>query len=71
MAELNWDYFVYAPLEVGVVRFEDNTERALYAKVVASDANWMEPLSCDPFIAYLRLRQDLGSCREGFKANKS
>lgn len=62
MAELNWDYIVYAPLEVGVVRFVNKTERALYAKVVASEANWMEHLSCDPFIACLILRQDLESC---------
>ena len=71
MVEPNWDYFVHAPLEEGIVRFETKTERALYANVVASEANWMESLSCNRFIIYLRSRQDLESFREGFKANKS
>ena len=71
LVEPKWDYIDYAPLEVGVVRFENKTERALYAKVVASEANWMESQSCDRFIAFLRSRQDLQPFREGFKANKS
>ena len=71
MVEPNWDYFVHAPLEEGVVRFETKTERALYAKVVASEANWMESQSCERLIAYLRSRQDLDSFREAFKASKS
>ena len=45
LVEPNWDYFVNAPLDKGVVRFETKTERALYAKVVASEANWMESQS--------------------------
>ena len=71
MVEPNWDDFVYAPLEEGVVRFETKTERALYAKVVASEANWMESQSCERLIIYLRARHDLESFREGFKAKKS
>ena len=71
MVEPNWDYFVHAPLEEGVVRFETKTERALYAKVVASEANWMESQSCRRLIAYLRARQDLESFRQGFKAKES
>ena len=71
MVEPNWDYFVHAPLEEGVVRFETKTERALYAKVVASEANWMESQSCERLIDYLRARQDLESFREGFKAKES
>ena len=71
MVEPNWDYFVHAPLEVGEVRFENKTERALYAKVVASEAHCIESQSCDRFIDYLRSRHDLESFREGFKANKS
>ena len=71
MVEPNWDYFVHAPLRDGVVRFETKTERALYAKVVASEANWMESQSCDRLIIYLRARQDLESFREGLKARKN
>ena len=68
MVEPNWDYFVHVPLENGLVRFETKTERALYAKVIASEANWMESQTCDRFITYLRARQDLDSFQEGFKA---
>ena len=71
MVEPNWDYFVHAPLEEGLVRFETKTERALYANVVASEANWMESQSYDRFIIYLRARQDLEAFREGFKARES
>ena len=71
MVEPNWDYFVHAPLEEGVVRFETKTERALYAKVVASEANWMESQSCERLITYLRARQDLESFRQGFKDKES
>ena len=70
MVEPNWDYFVHAPLEEGVMRFATKTERALYAKVVASEANWMESQSGERLIVYLRARQDLESFREGFKAKK-
>ena len=68
LVEPNWDYFVHAPLENVLVRFETKTERALYAKVIASEANWMESQTCDRFITYLRARQDLDSFQEGFKA---
>ena len=71
LVEPNWDYFIHAPLEDGLVRFETKTERALYTKVIASEANWMETQACDCFIAYLRARQDLDSFREGFNAKKS
>ena len=68
MVEPNWDYFIHAPLEYGLVRFEAKTERALYAKVIAAEANRMQPQTCDRFITYLRARQDLDSFQEGFKA---
>ena len=70
MVEPNWDYFVHAPLEEGVMRFATKTERALYAKVVASEANWMESQSSERLIVYLRARRDLESFREGFKAKE-
>ena len=71
MIEPNWDYFIHAPLEDGLVRFETKTERALYAKVIASEANWIESQRYDRLIAFLRARQDLGSFREGFEAKES
>ena len=71
LIEPNWDYFIHAPLEDALVRFETKTERALYAKLIASEANWIESQSYDRFIAYLRARQDLDSFREGFEAKKS
>ncbi len=71
VVEPNWDYFIHAPLEEGTLRFETKTERALHAKVVASEANWMESQSYDRFIIYLRARQDLEAFREGFKARES
>ena len=71
MVEPNWDYFFHAPLEKGVVRFETKTERALYAKVVAYEAKWMESQSCERLIVYFRATQDLESFREGFKAKES
>ena len=71
MIEPNWDYFIHAPLEDGLVRFETKTERALYAKVIASEANWIESQSYDRFIAHLTARQDLESFQEGFEAMKS
>ena len=71
MVESNWHYFVHAPLEEVEVRFETKTERALCAKVVASEANWMESQSCERLIVYLRARQDLEYFREGFKAKES
>ena len=47
MVEPNWDYFVNEPLESGTIRFETKTERALYARVIAGEANWMEQQSID------------------------
>ena len=67
MVEPNWDYFVHASLDQGVKRFAIKTERALYAKVVASEANWMESQSYDYLIVWLMARQDLEAFREGFK----
>ena len=61
LVEPNWDYLVHVPLENGLVLFETKTKRALYAKVIASEANWMESQTCDRLITYLRARQDLDS----------
>jgi len=71
LVESNWDYFVHTPLENILVRFETKTERAFFAKVIASEANWMEFQACDRFITYLRARQDLDSFQEGFKAKNN
>ena len=68
LIEPNWDYFIHAPLEDGLVWFETKTERALYAKFIASEANWIESQPCDCFITYLRARHDLDFFQEGVKA---
>ena len=70
VVEPYWDYFVHASLDQGVKRFATKTERALYAKVVASEANWMESQSCDYLIVWLRAMQDLEASREGFKVEE-
>ena len=64
LIEPNWDYFVHAFLENGLARFKTKTERALCAKVIASEANLMESQTCDFFITYLRARQGLDSFQE-------
>ena len=61
---------MHTALYHGVKRFATKTERALYAKVVASKANWMESQSCDYLIVWLRARQDLEAFREGFKVKE-
>ena len=38
----NWDYFANAPLDCGTIKFRTKTERALHARVVASEINWKE-----------------------------
>ena len=65
--EPNWDYFINAPLDQGVIRFETKTERALHAKVVASEANWMECQSSERLITWLKARQDLEAFQDGYK----
>ena len=67
MIEPNWDYFINAPLDQGVIRFETKTERALHAKVVASEANWMECQSSERLITWLKARQDLEAFQDGYK----
>ena len=61
---------MHAILDQGVKRFATKTERALYAKVVASEANWMESQPFDYLIVWLRARQDLEAFREGFKVKE-
>ena len=71
MVEPNWDYFVHAPLSQGVIRFETKTERALHAKVVASEANWMEYQSSERLLIWLQARQDLEAFQQGFRTNRT
>ena len=66
MIEPNWDYFIHAPLDQGIIRFETKTERALHARVVASEANWMECQSSERLIIWLKARRDLEAFQEGF-----
>ena len=65
MVEPNWDYFINAPLDQGTIRFETKTERALHARVVAAEANWMETKTCKQLSIYWSARRDLDAFREG------
>ena len=65
MVEPNWDYFINAPLDQGTIRFETKTERALHARVVAAEANWMETKTCEQLSIYWSARRDLDAFREG------
>ena len=65
MVEPNWDYFINAPLDHGTIRFETKTERALHARVVAAEANWMEAKTCEQLSVYWSAKRDLDAFREG------
>ena len=65
MVEPNWDYFINAPLDQGTIRFETKTERALHARVVAAEANWMQYKTCEQLSAYWAAKRDLEVFREG------
>ena len=65
MVEPNWDYFIHAPLDQGTIRFETKTERALHARVVAAEANWMQYQTCEQLTAFWFAKKDLEAFREG------
>jgi len=65
MIEPNWDYFIHAPLDQGVIRFETKTERALHAQVVASEANWMEYQSNELLQKWRQAKKDLEAFQQG------
>lgn len=71
MVEPNWDYFIHAPLDQGVIRFETKTERALHAKVVASEANWMEFQSSERLMKWWQARKDLEAFQQGQRARQN
>lgn len=70
MVEPNWDYFINAPLDQGTIRFETKTERALHARVVAAEANWMQYKTCEQLSAYWSAKHDLAMYREGRNQSK-
>lgn len=65
MVEPNWDYFIHAPLDQGTIRFETKTERALHARVVAAEANWMQYQTCVQLTTFWFAKKDLEAFREG------
>ncbi|QNI60794.1 hypothetical protein [Synechococcus sp. TAK9802] len=65
MIEPNWDYFINAPLDEGVIRFETKAERALHAMVVATEANWIECKSSECLAKWWRAKKDLAAYRQG------
>ena len=71
MVEPNWDYFVNEPLDSGTIRFETKTERALYARVIAGEANWMEQNSLDRLNTWRLAKYDLEAFLDGRRAAKA
>ena len=69
MIEPNWDYFINAPLDKGTQRFDTKTERALHARVVASEANWIQYQTVKRLIVWQNALQDLYSYREGKRSS--
>ena len=65
MVEPNWDYFVNEPLDSGTVRFETKTERALYARVIAGEANWMEQQTLERLKTWRLAKHDLEAFLDG------
>ena len=65
MIEPNWDYFVNEPLDSGTIRFETKTERALHARVIAGEANWMEQQSVDRLKTWRLAKHDLEAFLDG------
>jgi len=65
MIEPNWDYFVNEPLDSGTIRFETKTERALHARVIAEEANWMEQQSIDRLKTWRLAKHDLEAFLDG------
>ena len=70
MIEPNWDYFIHAPLDSGTIRFETKTERALYARVVAAETNWMNCKSVDRLSVWRRAKSDLEAFLDGRESAK-
>ena len=65
MIEPNWDYFINEPLDKGILRFDTKTERALHARVVATEANWIQSNTVDRLIKWQSAVSDLKAFREG------
>ena len=71
MVEPNWDYFVNEPLDSGTNRFETKTERALFARVIAGEANWMEQNSLDRLNTWRLAKYDLEAFLDGRRAART
>ena len=70
MVEPNWDYFVNEPLDSGTSQFETKTERALYARVIAGEANWIEQQSLDRLNTWRLAKYDLEAFLDGRRVAK-
>ena len=71
MVEPNWDYFINEPLDSGTIRFETKTERALFARVIAGEANWMEQNSLDRLNTWRLAKYDLEAFLDGRRAARA
>ena len=65
MVEPNWDYFINEPLDSGTIRFETKTERALFARVIAGEANWMEQQTLERLKTWRLAKHDLEAFLDG------
>ena len=70
MTEPNWDYFINAPLDSGTIRFETKTERALHARLIAAESNWLQGQSIEKLIRWNNAKMDLDAFLEGRKQAK-
>ena len=71
MVEPNLDYFVNEPLDSGTIRFETKTERALYARVIAGEANWMEQQTLERLKTWSLAKHDLEAFLDGRRVARS
>ena len=71
MVEPNWDYFVNEPLDSGTIRFETKTERALFARVIAGEANWMEQQTLERLKTWRLAKHDLEAFLDGRRVARS
>ena len=54
-----------------LIRFETKIKRALHAKVMASETNWMECQSSERLMKWWQARKDLEAFQQGQRARQN
>jgi 3-aminobutyryl-CoA ammonia-lyase len=67
----NWDYFANAPLDCGTIKFRTKTERALHARVVASEINWKEYQTSNLLEDWIVAKRELKMYQNSLKIMKN